>query len=321
MASIESLKASPPVPMKKTLVLVNNFIISTSRFLNHLHTLAEEKRRKVSDDISRVETALILLESRLSRIEGMEDKTLPPPTMAVVYKAAAAGQTVSADGVVAAPAPAPAPAPAAAAPALPPVAASPSEAVAPPPPSAAPAPAAAPVPAETAAPAPPPAPVPSIREHPDYAKFFKLVSMNVPPERLKMEMRSRGLKPELLDTPDAPITAAGDGYTADVPALPAPSAAAPVAAPPAPATVAAVPAPPPPPPPPLPAVAAPAPAPAAGGMTVRDDPTFSPFFKMQRMGIPLPAVQQKMMLAGLDPALLETPDALSPYAGALVATE
>ena len=34
---------SQPVPMKKTLVVVNDFIASTTRFLNHFGVLAEEK--------------------------------------------------------------------------------------------------------------------------------------------------------------------------------------------------------------------------------------------------------------------------------------
>lgn len=71
---------SPPIPIKKTLVIVNDFIISTTKFLNHFSTLAEEKLLKVSHDIERIETSLILLESRLSRIPGMEDPVLPPPT-------------------------------------------------------------------------------------------------------------------------------------------------------------------------------------------------------------------------------------------------
>lgn len=323
--------ASPPVPLKKTLVLVNNFIIDTTRFLNHFSALAEEKLYKVSHDISRIETSLVMLESRLRQIDGLDDLQADPiPTAAAVYIGAK---------------PAEAAAPAAAA-AAPPAAAAPSAgaAAAPPPPATTAAAAPPPAPASAAPPPPadtppaPSAPVPTMRSHPRYAKFYKLAGMNIPVEQLKPKMAMEGLNPALLDTPDAPVSAAGDDIAAELMAAagatagasaPAAAAAAPVAAAPPAAAAAA--------PPAAPAAAAPAPAAAApapaapapaapaaaasasasgggggGGGTAKEDPRYAPFFRMVRMGVPLGAAMQKASVAGLDPSVLENPDGPAP---------
>ncbi|KAF1324639.1 Formin-homology 2 domain-containing protein, partial [Globisporangium splendens] len=50
-----------------------------------------------------------------------------------------------------------------------------------------------------------------VKDDPDYAKFFKLLAMGAPAETVKMKMQMAGLKPELLDTPDAQLTPAGGG--------------------------------------------------------------------------------------------------------------
>ncbi|XP_076046673.1 coiled-coil domain containing 53 [Oratosquilla oratoria] len=51
---------------------------------------------------------------------------------------------------------------------------------------------------------------------------------------------------------------------------------------------------------------------APSGMTVSKDPQYERFFKMVRMGVPVPAVKMKMTTEGLNPDLLDTPDALLP---------
>jgi hypothetical protein len=53
-----------------------------------------------------------------------------------------------------------------------------------------------------------------------------------------------------------------------------------------------------------------------GALTVRQDAQYARFFKMIDMGIPGFVVKQKAQLAGLDPALLDTPDAPAPTADA-----
>jgi len=40
-------------------------------------------------------------------------------------------------------------------------------------------------------------------------------------------------------------------------------------------------------------------------LTVKEDPQFANYFKMLRMQIPKSAVRNRMIMAGLDPALLE----------------
>ncbi|VDN06925.1 unnamed protein product [Thelazia callipaeda] len=44
---------------------------------------------------------------------------------------------------------------------------------------------------------------------------------------------------------------------------------------------------------------------------VRDDPRYAVYFKMLRMGVPECAVKQKMVSEGVDPTLLQTPDAVT----------
>lgn len=316
------LSQSPPIPLKKTLVLVNAFITDTTRFLNHFAILAEEKLHKVSRDISRVETALVLLESRLQHIDGLDEA--PPeliPTAAQIaigtLTPASAASAASATSPAAAPsavsAPAPAPAPAAAAPA---------------PAAAAPAAEAAPV---AAAPVAAAAPVMTVGEDPRYARFFKMLKMGIPIGAVKQKASlEAGVDPSILDldpstpSPDGAAAAAPAAAPAAPPAAPAPPAlpmppAPPSGAAPRPAAdaapAAALPAPPQPPaaaaPPPPPAAAEAASGADAGagggsGLTIGQDPRYARFFKMLKMGIPAGAVKQKASLeAGVDPELLD----------------
>lgn len=109
-------------------------------------------------------------------------------------------------------------------------------------------------------------------EHPDFAKFFKLLSMGLPAEQVKMKMQQAGVDPAVLDDPDAVI---GGG------AAPEQSSAAPAAA-------------------------------TGGGMLVKDDEKYAKFFKLAKMGMPAEQIKLKMSAEGLDPALLDTPDAPMP---------
>ncbi|GLD93157.1 hypothetical protein PINS_up001749 [Pythium insidiosum] len=144
------------------------------------------------------------------------------------------------------------------------------------PPSAAPAPAPAPA---SASPTPAATTVSSaagprkVKDDPDYAKFFKLLSMGAPPPAVKAKMTQAGLNPSLLDTPDAELPGTS-------------------------ATEATTPSPP--------------PAATAKATLVKDDPEYAKFFKLLSMGAPPPAVKAKMTQAGLNAALLDTPDAVLP---------
>ncbi|KAK0052860.1 WASH complex subunit CCDC53 [Biomphalaria pfeifferi] len=50
--------------------------------------------------------------------------------------------------------------------------------------------------------------------------------------------------------------------------------------------------------------------------TVSQDPRYMKFFKMLQFGVPPPAVKGKMAMEGLNPDLLDTPDAPAPPGGA-----
>ena len=70
----------PPIPMQKTLLLVNNFITNTGIFLNNFSNCCETKLSDVSLRINRIEITLSLLEAKLGSIPGLvdvEDSALP----------------------------------------------------------------------------------------------------------------------------------------------------------------------------------------------------------------------------------------------------
>ncbi|XP_044042148.1 WASH complex subunit 3 [Siniperca chuatsi] len=75
-------------------------------------------------------------------------------------------------------------------------------------------------------------------------------------------------------------------------------------------------------PPPEPAQTAPQPAAtqkaeaaAENVMTVAKDPRYARYLKMVQVGVPVMAIRNKMVLEGLDPNLLDTPDAPVPDGG------
>ena len=162
------------------------------------------------------------------------------------------------------------------------------------------------------------------------APYFRLLRLGAAPQAVKMKMAAEGnVDPSLLDLdPESasPLTQPGGGAAAAAAAPPAP---APVAAP-APLAPQSLAAPPPPPlqalmpPPPVAAVATPPPAarppvasvaaaapppppPAAagGGGAFKDDPSYAPFFRMLKVGVPPDAVRLKVAAAGLNPAAIE----------------
>jgi len=60
-----------PVPVKKTLLIVNTFVVNTAAFLNKFVTTCESKLHKIHTDIQRMETTMLLLESKLSSIDWL----------------------------------------------------------------------------------------------------------------------------------------------------------------------------------------------------------------------------------------------------------
>ncbi|GMF54014.1 unnamed protein product [Phytophthora fragariaefolia] len=103
-----------------------------------------------------------------------------------------------------------------------------------------------------------------VKDDPAYAKFFKLLSMGAPAESVKAKMQMAGLKPELLDTPDADLPSENNQFHAQSP------------------------------------------------MKVKDDPAYAKFFKLLEMGAPPESVKAKMRMAGLQGDLLDTPNAVLP---------
>ncbi|KAG6590686.1 formin-homology 2 domain-containing protein [Phytophthora cinnamomi] len=110
-----------------------------------------------------------------------------------------------------------------------------------------------------------------VKDDPQYAKFFKLLSMGAPPESVKAKMRMANLQPELLDTPDAPLQ--------------------PVSSP---SEVVS----------------------SQPEVKVKDDPAYAKFFKLLSMGAPAESVKAKMRMTGLNPDLLDAPDASLPSVNA-----
>ncbi|KAK3241919.1 hypothetical protein CYMTET_48352 [Cymbomonas tetramitiformis] len=179
-----------PVPDQKTLVLVNTFIIQTAGLLNRFSALCERKLEAVNRNIQRVDVQLSLLEAKLNSVDGL----------AQVRATASSGAAPDASTPSSTNGPAPA-SPAAAAPPPPP----------PPPPGVATAVPGGEAPAP-ATPTPPPAAEPQpvqeaylkVKDHSEYAKFFRMERMGVPAQAVKNKMALEGLDADMLDNPDAP---------------------------------------------------------------------------------------------------------------------
>jgi hypothetical protein len=275
--------------VKKTAVLINHFITSTVKFLNHFAIVTEEKLAQVGQRVSSVEHSLLLLEAKLKSIPDISDQV----------KAASAAAAADLPDVPAAAEP---PATASTAPGS--TASSlrsdptyakyfklldmgmpidhvslkmESEGVDPGPvrtelgePATSGAPAAASQP-------PPTASAPSLRGNPTYGKYFKLLDMGMPAEQVMLKMASEEVDVEPFRAEvEGGVTssgAAGDGEQAEG------------------ATTALVPA----------------------GPPVKDDARYKKFFKMLDLGIHPMAVKQKMSMEGLDASVLDMdPNAPAP---------
>jgi WASH complex subunit CCDC53 len=60
-----------PMPIRKTLMVVNHFVVNTTNFINKFALLCEQKLQRVSQDVQRLEIVLKLLEGRLSSIDWL----------------------------------------------------------------------------------------------------------------------------------------------------------------------------------------------------------------------------------------------------------
>ncbi|XP_076077663.1 WASH complex subunit 3-like [Mytilus galloprovincialis] len=111
-----------------------------------------------------------------------------------------------------------------------------------------------------------------------------------------------------LENVTAPASASNGTTSSQASGGPPPPVDTPVATPAATATPAGQ--------PPPPDEAAPAPPPPESTNPVSKDPRYMKFFKMLHFGVPPTAIKLKMRDEGLDPELLDTPDAPAPVGGA-----
>ena len=143
-----------PVPIQKTLLLINNFVFNTTSFLNNFTDSCEKKLSRVSGKLSELEILLVVLEAKLDSVPDLSGSTpAPAATSAAAAPAAAPSST---------------PAPAAA--------------------DAAPTPSSAPEPA----PAPVDSGMVAVEDHPDYRPFAKLLKVGVPLQAAKNKLMAAG---------------------------------------------------------------------------------------------------------------------------------
>jgi len=177
-----ALSNIPPIHIKKTLMIVNKFIVDTTEFINKFAILCERKLATISQQTARLEIVTALLEKKLASIAWLGDGSVVLP---------AEGLAEVAIHVAAPGAPPPPPGP-------------PGGGLGGPPPSAAE--------AAAAAPAAEPAPVavgPPARQHPKYGKIFKMLSFGVPRAQLESKCAADGIDPVCLSwNPDEPVPAA-----------------------------------------------------------------------------------------------------------------
>ena len=170
-SKLHDLKACRPIPHRKLLVMLNQFTVTTTRFLNRFANQCDDRLSRVSSDLSNLETTLAILEAKLSSVPGLEGAAAAADTSAIpdVAPDQPPAQSVGVGKPAAAPLqPA----------GQPPVAANP------------------------APPAGPPA-----KDDPVYATYFKLIRLGMPLEQAKLKCQSEGNNPNVLDHPDDPVPA------------------------------------------------------------------------------------------------------------------
>ena len=59
---------TPAIPIRKTVMILNTFIISTTNFLNKFSILCDDKLAKIGKDLSKLEISLVLLETKINSI-------------------------------------------------------------------------------------------------------------------------------------------------------------------------------------------------------------------------------------------------------------
>ena len=155
------------VPVQKTLILLNNFTVTTADYLNAFSDTVEKKISKVSNRITDLETLLAVLEAKLNSVPDLDAASDGSPThshpSSAVNASATVDQPISSSGA-------------------------PDRRVEDP----------------SVVYAPPSSSqqrVP-VSEHPSYVQFFTLLKVGVPPFVVQAKISAAGLDPSMVDTPD-----------------------------------------------------------------------------------------------------------------------
>lgn len=174
--ALQDLRHCRPIPIKKSLVIVNNFVVNTTRFLNRFSAIVDEKLLKVSNNLSRLETTLSILEAKLDSVPDLDGSAQNTP--ATNTASSNNNNTDSNENTNGGATPA----------------------------------ATQQVETKTA---PPPGPDPNamkVKDDPAYARYFKLMKLGMPVEQIKLKLSAEtDLDPNLLDTPDAISPNSGGG--------------------------------------------------------------------------------------------------------------
>jgi hypothetical protein len=176
MATSLDLQKVKPLPIQKSLMLINNFVINTTQFLNAFSETCEKRLSFVSSKATELEILLAVLEAKLNSIPGLEG--VAAASAPQTYQQQTTSSSASTSGTTE-------------------TASSGTASV----PSAAPTPSPAPVAAAAGG-------IPA-KDHPSYLPFFKMVNVGIPIQavQLKMGLANPTLDPSILETPDKIIPA------------------------------------------------------------------------------------------------------------------
>ncbi|KAK0171017.1 hypothetical protein PV328_008785 [Microctonus aethiopoides] len=156
----------PPIHQRRTISFINHFIVTTVAFLNKFSLKCEEKLYEFENKLQKLEAAVVILESRLASVPGLENKS----TVAVDCDDAQSSNTVEKEND--------------------------SESIV----------NAEDVTTQNldetkSSEVTTVENVEPISKHPLYEKYFKMVNFGVPKPAVKIKMAQEGLDPSLLDDP------------------------------------------------------------------------------------------------------------------------
>src|SRR3990167_6493584 len=171
------------VSTQRTLAFVNNFLITTTQFLNRFSIVCEDRLREVSNSLQRLEITMTILEAKLVSIPGLEGITADTVPQAPQQIGGGEG-----DGP---PPPPPPPPPGSGIPPPPPP---PGSGIPPPPPP----PGSGPPPPPQEAPEEEQATGITYKKDPRYAHYFKMASIGIPEPQVKQKMQIEGVDPNIL---------------------------------------------------------------------------------------------------------------------------